>query len=198
MEGFQLTGCRGTWVRFLSVSSPRSYPMDQGRSSVLRSFVSPASGSKTSGPKYLSGVRPCVTTRVIFKGLEHQDLVDVYSGCVTGRAWIRLGSRGVRSHCRPRGLRRTLRGVSVCDTKKRRGSPTTTCTYVNGSPRYEAVQVTGRHPYLVTGALVLWSSLPAHMLRGQGVGGVRTSADTSEVLCYLCLLRLHRPSQVRL
>ena len=97
----------------------------------------------------------------------YQDLADADSGCLAGRAWIRPSSRGVRSHCRPRGLRRTLRGVSVRDTKKRQGSPT--C---------EEEQAKGRRPYLVTRASVMRSSLHAHKLRDKDVGGALTSAGT--------------------
>ena len=50
---------------------------------------------------------------------------------------------------------------------------------VVGSRRCKAEQAKGRHPYLVTRALVLWRSLRAHRLRDKGVGGRITSAGTS-------------------
>ena len=43
----------------------------------------------------------------------------------------------------------------------------------------KAEQAKGRHPDLVTRALVLWSSLRTHRLRDKGVGGRITSAGTS-------------------
>ena len=115
-----------------------------------RAAIPTSQGSKTSRAEHLSGVTPGVTMLVISWDPEHQDLVDVDSGCVTGRAWTRLCIIGVRNHCWPRGLRRTLAGVSVCDTKGRGevGQPPPV-----SSPRCESEQAEGRRPCLVTTAL---------------------------------------------
>ena len=50
---------------------------------------------------------------------------------------------------------------------------------VVGSRRCKAEQAKGRHPYLVTRALVLCRSLHTHRLRDKGVGGRIKSAGTS-------------------
>ena len=47
-----------------------------------RRCISDLQGSRTSGAGHLSGVGLDVTVLA-----EHQDLADVYSDCVTGRAW---------------------------------------------------------------------------------------------------------------
>ena len=67
------------------------------------------------------------------------------------------------------GLRRMTSGTcQLCARSKRRsGSPSVTRREAE-SQRCETDQVKGRHPYLVTRAAVLWSSLHAHKSGDKG------------------------------
>ena len=114
-------------------------PMDEGSAGLGESAATPTSqGSKTSEAERFAGVQPGFTMLA-----EHQDLTDVYCRPRLNRVTSVPGLLSTvhavsceRSHCRPRGLPRTLAGVSVCDTRKRRSSPPP--RWVAESPRCEA------------------------------------------------------------
>ena len=102
-------------------------------------------GSKTSGARDLSGVRPGVSMLVIFprSGASRPLLSYAYSGSV----------ERFRSACFGRPASKTCRRVSCA---QKRGEVVARPPLVREaeSLRCETVQVEGRRPYLVTGASV--------------------------------------------
>ena len=145
-------------------------------------------GSKTSEPRHLAGVQLDVTMLS-----EHQDLADAHSGCVTGRVWASEATVapfiGRPSAVQATGVHVATVGTEACLVHSETGQSVVpgrgkvahqpSHRQVVGSRRCKAEQAKGRHPYLVTRALVLWRSLHAHRLRDKGVGGRITSAGTS-------------------
>ena len=75
---FEVMGCG--WERIPCTQGIRR---TKGKPCSAKQGNSPTlQGSKTSEPRHLAGVQLDVSMLS-----EHQDLADVYSGCVTGRVW---------------------------------------------------------------------------------------------------------------